>query len=423
MKVAIIGMPKTGTTALYESVKVELPLNTVTSFEPKSEAELTYLLNEKKDNALTKIMFTRLDDVGFDVKDFDRTIVIVRDPRDYLVSSLLYKFDDPNICKNKEKLAQLKSLFEQKQLDPTAISFTDLFSSFSSVEVNWDSHLKLYIKLIDFIKHNNVFVLKYEDFADDKLNSLSEYLGLNVKNKRELEGWTAKIQRKGTSGDWKNWFTKDDLYLKNVFSDVMVALGYTNWEVADSPVIEKKYSTDYINKLVTANASDPTKSQEITPEYIENLFSAAKDNKVIPLTRLALLKLEGKSVEYDLFGAFLMFKKAASMGSPRAQRELGKIILENCTDNLKALGEGADYYFGLAVEQDDPESCYHLGEMFMTNKFIKSDHDESFRLFLKGAKLGSKSCMRKVAHFYANGISVEVDLEQSEYWLAKRNKT
>lgn len=239
MKVAIIGMPKTGTTALYESVKVELPSNTVTSFEPKNKAELTYLLNEKKDNALTKIMFTRLEDVGFNVEDFDRTVVIVRDPRDYLVSSLLYKFDDPNICKNKEKLAKLKALFERKQLDPSAISFTDLFSSFSPTEINWDSHLKLYVKLIEFITNNDVFVLKYEDFADDKLDSLSEYLGLNVKNKRELEGWTAKIQRKGTSGDWKNWFTKDDLYLKNVFSDVMMTLGYTDWKVADSPVIEK----------------------------------------------------------------------------------------------------------------------------------------------------------------------------------------
>lgn len=422
MKVAIIGMPKTGTTALYESVKVELPPNTVTSFEPKSKAELGYLLNEKKDNALTKIMFTRLDDVGFNVEDFDRTIVIVRDPRDYLVSSLLYKFDDPNICKDKEKLEILVSLFEQKQLNPADITFTDLFSSFSSTTINWDSHLKLYKKLIKFITKENVFVLKYEDFADDKLNSLNEYLGLSVKNKRDLEGWTAKIQRKGTSGDWKNWFTKDDLYLKSVFSDVMETLGYTDWEIASRPIIEKKYSTDYINKLVVANASDPTKTQVITTEYIENLFSAAKDNKVIPLTRLALLKLEGKSVKYDLFGAFLMLKKAASMGSPRAQRELGKIILENSTDNLKALGEGADYYFGLAVEQNDPESCYHLGEMYFTGTYMEICYEKAFQLYLKGAELNSKSCMRRVAECYSKGFGVEKSAEMETKWLDQRSK-
>ena len=422
MKIAIIGMPKTGTTALYESIKAELPVGTATSFEPKSKSELNYLLSEKRDSVLTKIMFTRLNDIDFNVGLFDKTIVIVRDPRDYLVSSLLYKFDDPSICKNKNKLASLISLFEKKQEDPKQVSFTELYRSFSETEINWDSHLKLYVDLIRFIEKNDVFVLKYEDFADDRLESLNKYLSLSVKNKRELEGWTAKIQRKGTSGDWKNWFTSKDLYLQNVFNLVMGTLGYTDWKLPDNPIIEKKYSVDYIQKLIAANHSDPTKSQKITPEYINNLYSAAKDNKVIPLTRLALLKLEGKSVEYDLLGAFVLLKKAAAMGSVRAQREVGKIILSNCTDNLKAIGEGADYYFFLAEKQNDPESCYFLGEMYLKGNLIEENDDLAFHYFLKGAELGSKSCMRRLAYCYEKGVGVDQNEVLKNEWLAKRAK-
>jgi hypothetical protein len=420
MKVAIIGMPKTGTTALYESIKLELPLDTVTSFEPKNKSELSYVLTEKRDNALTKIMFTKLNDVDFRVEEFDKTVVIVRDPRDYLVSSLLYKFDDPKICKSNEKLKYLISLFKVKQERPDQISFTKLYSAFSDTEINWNLHLKLYKNLLKFIEKQNVFVLKYEDFAYDLLQPLNYYLGLTVKNKRKLEGWTAKIQRKGTSGDWKNWFTKDDLYLREVFLDVMSKLNYSDWDLSPKPVIEDKYCLGYINKLIEANTTDPTKSQEITPEYIENLYSAAKDNKVIPLTRLALLKLEGKSVEPDIFGALLMLKKAASMGSVRAQREIGKIILRDCPDNLKALGEGADYYFNLAAAQDDPESCYFLGEMYLKGEAVVQSNNIAFNLFLKGAELNSKSCMRLLADCFKHGIGTEKNEELKEKWLARR---
>lgn len=117
-----------------------------------------------------------------------------------------------------------------------------------------------------------------------------------------------------------------------------------------------------------------------------------------------------------------MLKKAASMGSPRAQREIGKIILEKCTDNLKALGEGADYYFGLAVEQDDPESCFHLGEMYFSGKYIEHSNEKAFQLYLKGARLNSKSCMRRLAQCYSKGLGVEKNEEMGAKWLERRSK-
>jgi hypothetical protein len=422
MKIAIIGMPKTGTTALYESIKKVLPENTTTSFEPKTSQELNYVLNSQQESALTKIMFGRLADINFKCEPFDKVIVIVRDPRDYLISSLLYKFDNPNLAKNEHRYNEILDLFKRKQLDPKTISLTELYSAFDK-ENQWDKHLSLYHELIEFINNNNnnnVNVLKYEDFADNQLHELSDYLGFSVQNERQLTGWTSKIQRKGVSGDWKNWFTGKDLYLKDVFFPVMDVLGYKDWSMIDGPVIEKEYSIDYITKLTVQNLSDPTKSQAITPEYIENLYSAAKDNKVIPIVRLALLKLEGKYLKSDLVGAMFLLKKASEMGSTRAQREFGKLILENCSDNMKALGLGAEYYFAQAVEDNDPESCYYLGDIFLKGNVVPTNDSKAFELFLRGSELGSKSCMRKLAMCYEKGIGTHIDTHLAKHWLDQR---
>jgi TPR repeat protein len=420
MKVAIIGMPKTGTTALYESIKKELPANTVTSFEPKTLRELNYVINSQQDNALTKIMFGRLSEINFKCESFDKVIIIVRDPRDYLISSLLYKFDNPNLAKNEDKFNQILELFRRKQSNPKSISLTELYGAFDN-NSQWDKHLKLYYELIEFINMSNAHVLKYEDFAGNQLSDLSDYLGFSVQNERKLTGWTSKIQRKGVSGDWKNWFTAADLYLKDIFFPVMDTLGYKDWELSGNPIIEKEYSIDYISKLTVQNLSDPTKSQLVTPEYIDNLYSAAKDNKVIPIVRLALLKLEGKHLEPDLVGAMFLLRKASEMGSSRAQREFGKLILENCHDNMKALGLGAEYYFTQAIGENDPESCYYLGNMFLQGNSIPINVNEAFKLFLQGSELGSKSCMRKLAMCYEKGIGTNRDKDLAKHWLKQRS--
>ncbi|MPW28740.1 hypothetical protein F9L16_06945 [Agarivorans sp. B2Z047] len=421
MKVAIIGMPKTGTTALYESIKNCLPVGTTTSFEPKNSNELQYVTNSQQPDALTKIMFGRLREVNFQVNEFDKVIVIVRDPRDYLVSSLLYKFDSPNLAKNRAKYNAVLNLFERKQNDPKSISFSALFNSFGE-EHSWDKHLDLYYNLSAFIESNSIHLLRYEDFAVGNLTCLSNYLGLKVVNERELTGWTSKIKRKGVSGDWKNWFTSDDLYLKETFKPVMDKFGYSDWTLPEKPVIEKEYSLDYIRKLTEQNQVDPTKTQAVTKDYINNLYSAAKDNKVIPIVRLALLKLEGKYIDKDLLGALLLLIKASEMGSVRANRELGKLILETSPDNMKAIGLGAEYYFMKAVESNDPESCFFLGEMNLQGKDIDVNHDLAFKLFLKGAELGSKSCMRLLAHCYRNAIGVDRSESEANNWLDKRTK-
>lgn len=418
MKVAIIGLPKTGTTALYESIKAKLPRDADCSFEPKTLNEVEYLLNGNNENVLAKFMFGKVLELGFDGTGFDKVVVIVRDPRDYLVSSLLYRFDNPTISKDIQRYSELLKKFETKQKKPSSISFTSLSNEFGPE--NWDKHLELYYKLLGYIKNNDVHVLRYEDFCDNQLQELSEYLGVEITNKRELTGWTSKIQRKGKSGDWKNWFTDDDLILESVFGGLCAELGYDDWQLPKSQVIEKEYSIDYIKKLAAANEVDPTKSKAVTKEYIENLYSAARDNKQVAILKLGIMKLAGEELEQDILGAFMLLKKAAEMGSARGAREVGKIILERTKDNMAAIGLGADFYFEKAVELEDPESCYYLGQMFQVGSVVDKNDQKAFSLFLKGAELGSKSCMRKVAVCYRKGLGTKVSEENASFWEIKR---
>ena len=86
-KIAIIGLAKSGTSALYSSIKQALPEPRRLVFEPQTPLELNYLTNQNKENALTKIMFTSLGACKFNPEKFSDNIFIVRDPRDTLAES------------------------------------------------------------------------------------------------------------------------------------------------------------------------------------------------------------------------------------------------------------------------------------------------------------------------------------------------
>lgn len=408
MKVAIIGLPKTGTTALYEAIKKGMPDDTLCVFEPKHSEEMEYLKEYAGGYVLTKVMFNKINQMSFEANDFDKIVLIVRDPRDYLVSSLLYRFDDIDINKNKEKYDKLYSLFERKEKEPKSISLISLFDAFSpKSKHNWQVHIDLYERVINYIQDNEkIFLLKYEDFVVSELNELSLYLGFDVKNDIELTGWTAKISRKKQSGDWKNWFTEADLTLKEKFGDVMDKLGYRDgWDINSDAVIEPKHCTQYIQKLVNARKSDPSRAhKEITADYIKNLTSAAKDGKNIAMTRLALLKLEGNDIEKDPMGAITLLEKASDLGNVRAMREMGKIISSGEYKGKYDFSKTAQSYFSNAVERDDPESCYHLARIYLTGNEVNKNENAAEKLLTKGANLGSKSC-KKALH---SGTSVSI---------------
>jgi hypothetical protein len=91
---------------------------------------------------------------------------------------------------------------------------------------------------------------------DGNFESLNEYLGFAVKADGEVPASTgkAKVVRKKASGDWRQWFTEQDVELfKPAYKNYMELIGYNlnDWALDENPVIEPEYSSVYMQDLLS----------------------------------------------------------------------------------------------------------------------------------------------------------------------------
>jgi hypothetical protein len=65
------------------------------------------------------------------------------------------------------------------------------------------------------------------------------------------------VVRKKSTGDWRHWFTVEDIDLaKSAYLPYMEALKYDceDWSLDKNPVIEPQYSSDYMQKIARQNS-------------------------------------------------------------------------------------------------------------------------------------------------------------------------
>jgi hypothetical protein len=112
----------------------------------------------------------------------------------------------------------------------------------------------------DFVKSlgSEWFIFKYEDMMEKNLDALHEYLGFEIKDDAEIPTTTkkSKVARKKTSGDWRHWFTEEDVkFYQPLYSPYMELIGYDcdDWTLSPEATIEPEFSSLYIQKLVRQN--------------------------------------------------------------------------------------------------------------------------------------------------------------------------
>ena len=166
---------------------------------------------------------------------------------------------------HKGKIKQYKTHLElvlQKEKDPASISFAEL-SRYSghgdwprSIEKVVTEEQVRYDRMHTFVKDlgDSWFLFKYEDMISGNFGSLTKYLGFAVKADGEVPVSTgkAKVVRKKASGDWRYWYTEQDVELFNpAYRNYMALIGYdiNDWTLKENPVIEPEYSSVYIQNL------------------------------------------------------------------------------------------------------------------------------------------------------------------------------
>jgi TPR repeat protein len=413
LKIAVVGLPKSGTTALYSGIKSALPPDTVCMFEPSTPRELAYLDSHRTGSALLKIMFEWRDSCGYDEKDFDRNVVIVRDPRDLAVSSLLFRFNLLSFARNEAARERVIAALREKEASPRSRSLVTILRDIDPDNAEDYRELTVgdYAKLARYVGTvRNSFVYRYEDMSADRYDAINEYLGIAIRRPERLTGWVGKIARKGESGDWRNWFTEEDVEFFRPYVDpILEQFGCDpSWELAAEPTILPEHCSGYVMRLMEARANDPhlAKPKAAT---LENLLSAVSDGKRTAMFHLAERYERGDGVEASPELARQWLERAAILGEELAASRLGELA--------KAAGDldAAVRHFEDAASFGSRSAHYRAGRIHEDRK----DYASSLALYKAGAARGETACARGVARAYQLGRGVEVDKAEAAVWLEK----
>lgn len=231
LRVVVIGLAKTGTTALHYEIQEAMPPGTRSLFEPVTPEDIlpcdfgdrSFPINCKL--IVNKPEWKTIAELFPQISAFyDRIIFLLRDPRDQIVSQILYAAYGSNSGKSLRKIFESLALLQKKEADPAGVSL-DPVSQFlrgETLDEMIDRWIFFSSYLYEFIEvtAEQGLICKYEDYVAGDRAALTEYLGFPLKGSVKVPSDLRRVERRKTSGDWRNWFTEDDyaLFLKKMKS-------------------------------------------------------------------------------------------------------------------------------------------------------------------------------------------------------------
>ena len=268
MKILILGTGKSGTTALLYKVAGGLPNCQTFSGGHPGKYSGDY------ENVVYKHTYEERKGKSFDLykehlkrEHYDRKIWMARDPRDAAVSRMLYRWHKLYWWKSgyrekkKQYLAHL-DLVLKKERDPESIPFHLIcrYAGYNGWPISTEQVLEeerfRYERMSDFVKSlgEDWFLFKYEEMVSKKFDDLNNYLDFQIKEGAGIAQSTGKVKvvRKKGIGDWRHWFTEEDVELfKSAYLSYMELIDYdcNDWVLNPNPVIEPEYSSMYMSSL------------------------------------------------------------------------------------------------------------------------------------------------------------------------------
>jgi hypothetical protein len=247
-RILVTGVQKTGTTALYHAILGSLPDETVRLFEPESSKKP--LPRDLKAPAIVKSFLPYSEDFDY----FEKKILVIRDPRDTLISTLLYR--PYNIISKEfpgegqkafEIVKSYHELIKRKESSPGEISVKDLSDHIS---VKTETRINMVIDY--YTRHPHVFVLKYEDFIENNVGLLEKYLHIKIPGNIEVPSKYHRVVRTKSYGNWRSWFIPSDVgYFRPMMKEFLEKFGYKDdWELDREPKLEPGFGSIYLEKLI-----------------------------------------------------------------------------------------------------------------------------------------------------------------------------
>ena len=355
--VLIAGLHKTGTTGVYDTVRsaVSDKADYTFLFEPKTPDPFRALGRYAPYRPIVaKILINKLEPCAPRYDDFDRRIMTIRDPRDTVVSRLLFRpmFGTTSYHIDLETLAPFVDALREKEADPNSHSVKALHDLADELGINnsgWPALLNQMRQQLHLIDDNDFFVLRYEDFVDGRLDEASEYLGVPLVDEQPTDdGWKSYISRSRNHGEWKRWFLDEDIeYFGDMFAEYLDRFGYSDWEREAKPKIDPATSSDYVTGKSTntiVERQNRTRDKWAvafvrTREELSRLESMAMDGRVVWAHRVARVYDESPLFGPDRERALSWARHGAVLGHAPAMALLARFLRERGETDRQALLE------------------------------------------------------------------------------------
>lgn len=348
--ILIVGPSKTGTTALYSTLKHSLLAaghRYITVFEP-NRADIFDNLYLRAPNrpVLTKTTVDRVWRIVPDPLVFDRRLTTVRDPRDTLISALLFRPLTKSALERTDEAGMRRFIdsVRQKEEDPSSISVIELFALARRVGIGTPPYrsmvrnLRLQRELID---RHGFHVARYEDFVAHEHDALAEYLGVEIVDTAAGTSATyGHIARSKEPGAFRDWFRKDDLErYDRMFGEFIDAFGYPrDVTLPDQPVLDPAVGSEYLTdrydnrrkklrRAASARADVSFAAVESSAE-LKDLIDHAGDGDAKVCLRLARAYRRGDLGEPDLEQSLVWARRAAQFGLRDGVRATIEILEE-----------------------------------------------------------------------------------------------
>ncbi|MCH8526407.1 MAG: hypothetical protein LAT79_04510 [Kiritimatiellae bacterium] len=282
----IAGMAKTGTTILFSRVRDSLVrerdgTGLETFFEPSTLEELEHILRVGRSiPTLTKALIGQDSGNAGLIRRFSHPVLIVRDPRDQFVSAMLYDFYTFQQNNDVDGFRAAAGLLEEKINNPGGLSCTDLVRGIRSaalkkpLDLSPVKILSFNFTLLDaFRKEVKPFVVRYEDIVTNQLQPLTDFLGLEALCQTEVDPAVQRVRRTKGSGEWKHWFTEEDLIeFERELGEQMRRYHYPQSPLPKSQSIPRETSLGYIEQF----RPKPAGGSEGVRERLINKFRILK---------------------------------------------------------------------------------------------------------------------------------------------------
>jgi hypothetical protein len=255
-KVVVVGHARSGTSLLYGRLRASLP-EALGFFEPADPAFLEQA-RKAPGAVVAKLLLPVPGDMAAQLGAvFSRRLFLVRDPRDVLVSALLYvggfevmwRWED-------ERIDRALALLRRKEEEPATIGLLELFAAMRdgfSLE-----HITASLQLIEaFLAAEDArypfAVVRYEDLLAGNTQALERVLGFALAPEVALESGLERVARTAGVASWRRWCTPADVtILQPLLEAPLQRFGYdaADWRLEPPTPIPTHHASAYVRRLI-----------------------------------------------------------------------------------------------------------------------------------------------------------------------------